>query len=101
MKRLLIWLIRIYQKYISPMSRPHCRYYPTCSNYTLQAVQKHGALKGIIMGIARILRCNPFVRGGVDPVPDFFTIFRNPHPEDYEDEIITAKFHPNTTKVKE
>lgn len=45
------------------------------------------------MGTARILRCNPFVRGGVDPVPDHFTIFRNPHPEEYEDEIIAKKFH--------
>jgi len=45
------------------------------------------------MGLARILRCNPFVRGGVDPVPDNFTIFRNPHPEKYEDEIIARKFH--------
>lgn len=94
MKQILIGLIRGYQKYISVLTRPHCRYYPTCSNYALQAVQKHGAFKGIIMGAARIIRCNPFVRGGVDQVPDKFTVFRNPHPEDAEDEIIAAKFHP-------
>lgn len=101
MKKSLLWLIKFYQKYISPLSRPHCRYYPTCSNYMLQAIEKHGPLAGLVMGIARILRCNPFVRGGFDPVPDNFTIFRNPHPERYEDEIIAAKFHPDKVKVKE
>ncbi len=48
------------------------------------------------MGISRTLRCNPFVRGGVDPVPDNFTVFRNPHPERYEDEIIASKFHSDS-----
>ncbi|EFG55726.1 hypothetical protein FD39_GL000335 [Lactobacillus amylolyticus DSM 11664] len=61
----------------------------------IDALKKHGPILGLIMGICRILRCNPFVRGGVDPVPDNFTIFRNPHPEKYEDPIIAKKFHPN------
>lgn len=62
----------------------------------IDALKKHGPILGLIMGICRILRCNPFIRGGVDPVPDNFTIFRNPHPERYEDEIITSKFHPDS-----
>lgn len=61
----------------------------------ITALKKHGAFLGLIMGICRILRCNPFVRGGVDPVPEKFTIFRNAHPEKYEDEIIAKKFHPD------
>lgn len=71
-------LIRFYQKRISPATQPTCRYYPTCSSYALKAVDKHGALKGGVMGTARILRCNPFVEGGVDKVPDYFTLRRNP-----------------------
>lgn len=70
--------IRFYQKNISPATPPSCRYHPTCSTYALQAIEKHGALKGGVMGAARIIRCNPFVEGGVDQVPDYFTIFRNP-----------------------
>lgn len=79
MKKIFISLIRFYQKYISPQTPPSCRYHPTCSTYALEAVEKHGALKGGIMGTARIIRCNPFVDGGVDEVPDYFTIFRNPN----------------------
>lgn len=77
MKKLFILLIRGYQKGISPMFPPSCRYHPTCSHYSVEAIQKYGAFKGSIMGFARILRCNPFVRGGFDPVPDHFTIKRN------------------------
>jgi len=78
MKKLLLFLVRSYQKVISPLFPPSCRYYPTCSNYSLQAIEKHGAVKGGVMGMARIIRCNPFVRGGVDKVPDYFTVRRNP-----------------------
>lgn len=78
MKNLLTGPIRFYQKHISPHTPPSCRFHPTCSSYALEAVEKHGALKGGIMGTARIVRCNPFVEGGVDEVPDYFTIFRNP-----------------------
>lgn len=78
MKNLLTGPIRFYQKHISPHTPPSCRFHPTCSSYALEAVEKHGALKGGIMGTARIIRCNPFVEGGVDEVPDYFTIFRNP-----------------------
>ncbi|UIF29552.1 membrane protein insertion efficiency factor YidD [Levilactobacillus brevis] len=77
MKWLLTKLVRGYQRFISPLFPPTCRYYPTCSTYMLQALAKHGAIKGGLMGLARILRCHPFVRGGVDPVPEHFTLRRN------------------------
>lgn len=76
MKKSLIALVKWYQKRISPMSPPSCRYRPTCSNYMIGAIEKHG-LKGVLMGIARILRCHPFVTDGDDPVPDYFTLRRN------------------------
>ena len=81
MKKIFIGLIRGYQKFISPLFPPSCRYYPTCSNYAVQAIQKHGAIKGSIMGISRILRCHPFVKGGYDPVPEQFSIRRNKEDE--------------------
>ncbi len=80
MRKILIGLVRIYQTLISPLFPPSCRYYPTCSNYMIDALKKHGPILGLIMGICRILRCNPFIRGGVDPVPDNVTFFRNPPP---------------------
>lgn len=94
MRQILVAMVRFYQEAISPLFPPSCRYYPTCSNYMIAAIKKHGAFWGFLMGCARILRCNPFVRGGVDPVPNNFTLRRNPHPEKYEDGIIARKFHP-------
>jgi putative membrane protein insertion efficiency factor len=64
----LIGMVRWYQKHISPAIGPHCKYMPTCSQYMIDAVTKYGALKGGLMGIWRILRCNPFSKGGYDPV---------------------------------
>ena len=69
MRKILIEIIKFYQKYISPMKTTKCPYYPTCSNYGLQAIQKYGALKGSCLALWRILRCNPFSKGGYDPVP--------------------------------
>lgn len=69
MKRFLIAGIRFYQKYLSPLKTTKCPYYPTCSAYAIEAIQKHGALKGSLLAIWRILRCNPFSHGGYDPVP--------------------------------
>lgn len=68
MKNVLIYIIEIYRKYISPYKKPCCRFYPTCSSYAIEAIRKKGAFKGSVMAIWRILRCNPFSRGGYDPV---------------------------------
>ncbi|MCR4842785.1 MAG: membrane protein insertion efficiency factor YidD [Eubacterium sp.] len=68
-KTLIIRCIRLYQKYLSPLKTTKCPYTPTCSAYALEAVQKHGAIKGSLLAIWRILRCNPFSHGGYDPVP--------------------------------
>ncbi|WP_124058352.1 membrane protein insertion efficiency factor YidD [Vaginisenegalia massiliensis] len=76
MGRLLILLVRGYQKFISPLFPPSCRYSPTCSAYMIQAVEDFGFFRGFLMGCARILRCHPFVEGGFDPVPDHFTLRR-------------------------
>ncbi len=69
MKKILIYMIRFYQKYISPMKGTKCPYIPTCSQYGLEAIEKYGAVKGSILAAWRILRCNPFSKGGYDPVP--------------------------------
>ena len=66
---IMILMIRFYQKFISPLFPSTCRFYPTCSTYFIQALQKYGVFKGIWLGIKRILRCNPFSKGGYDPVP--------------------------------
>ncbi|HML40702.1 MAG TPA: membrane protein insertion efficiency factor YidD [Bellilinea sp.] len=67
---ILLGLIRLYQKAVSPaLPANTCRFYPTCSHYGYQAIYKYGAIKGSIMAIARIFRCNPFNPGGYDPVP--------------------------------
>ena len=68
--KIAIYLIRLYQKYISPMMGPRCRFVPTCSQYTCQAIQIHGFIKGICLGIKRILKCHPFNHSDMyDPVP--------------------------------
>ena len=70
MKKIMIHMIRFYQKYLSPLKvRTHCIYTPTCSKYAIEALEKYGALKGSLLAIWRILRCNPFSKGGYDPVP--------------------------------
>jgi putative membrane protein insertion efficiency factor len=69
-KKLFLGLIRFYQKGISPLKPPTCRFYPTCSHYGYEAIQKHGSLKGGLMAIIRIFKCHPFHPGGVDYVPD-------------------------------
>ena len=69
-KNILIKMIRFYQRNLSPLKvYTHCKYIPTCSEYTVQALKKYGVLKGSLMAAWRILRCNPFAKGGYDPVP--------------------------------
>ena len=69
MKKVIKFLIKVYQKGFSWLSHGCCRYYPSCSQYALEAVEVHGALKGSFLAIKRILRCNPLFPGGYDPVP--------------------------------
>ena len=69
MKEILIKIIRIYKKILSPFLSflgVHCKYYPTCSEYMIQAIEKYGCIKGVLKGIKRIIKCNPFSKGGVD-----------------------------------
>ncbi|MFA5113253.1 MAG: membrane protein insertion efficiency factor YidD [Candidatus Margulisiibacteriota bacterium] len=69
MARIVIYLLTLYQKYIAPYLGQRCRYYPTCSDYTKEAVGSHGALVGSLLGIKRLIKCNQFFPGGFDPVP--------------------------------
>ena len=76
MKYVMIWLIRLYQKIISPIKPSCCRFTPSCSAYAIEAFRKRGFFVGFILMIGRICRCNPFCKGGYDPVPE--KGFRNP-----------------------
>ena len=69
MKTILIAAIKFYRRYLSPLKRTKCPYFPTCSEYGLEAVEKYGALKGGWLALKRILQCHPFHKGGYDPVP--------------------------------
>ena len=69
MKSFLLSLIRFYQKHIYPLLPPMCRYYPTCSNYAVEAIRVHGAFKGTLLAVLRLMRCNILFPGGYDPVP--------------------------------
>jgi putative membrane protein insertion efficiency factor len=62
-------LVRLYQRYVSPLSPPRCRFYPSCSSYAVLALEKHGAVRGTRLAVWRVLRCNPWNSGGVDDVP--------------------------------
>jgi putative membrane protein insertion efficiency factor len=64
-----LWLIRGYQKFLSPLFPPTCRFHPSCSQYGYEAIDKHGVLKGGVLAVWRVLRCNPWGKGGFDPVP--------------------------------
>ncbi len=69
MKKVILFLIKSYRSYLSPLFGQNCRFYPTCSRYTYIAIEKHGLYKGLYLGTKRLLKCHPFHSGGVDPVP--------------------------------
>jgi hypothetical protein len=69
MKRMLLAIVWFYKRAISPYTRSSCRFTPTCSDYAVEAISKHGAFKGLRLTVWRVLRCNPFGKGGYDPVP--------------------------------
>jgi uncharacterized protein len=69
MKKIVLRILKLYKKYISVILPPACRFMPTCSEYTAEAVEKYGVLKGLGLGFKRVLRCHPFSPGGYDPVP--------------------------------
>lgn len=68
MKKIFLGLIRFYQVALSPLLPPACRFIPTCSQYAVQAIEKYGAARGLVLALRRILRCHPFCKGGYDPV---------------------------------
>lgn len=68
MKKVLIGIINFYRRFVSPLKRPCCRFYPSCSQYALTAIERYGAVRGGFMAVKRIIRCNPFCKGGYDPV---------------------------------
>ncbi|GAA6168987.1 membrane protein insertion efficiency factor YidD [Sessilibacter corallicola] len=70
MKQCLIFLIRMYRYFLSPWLGDNCRFEPTCSQYCIECLEKHGAIKGGWLGLKRLVKCNPFHKGGIDPVPD-------------------------------
>jgi putative membrane protein insertion efficiency factor len=70
MRRIVIFLIKLYQTVLSPFLGQHCRFYPSCSEYSLEALEKHGVFRGLWLSIKRLSRCHPWHEGGVDPVPE-------------------------------
>ena len=79
---LLVVLLTCYRRFVSPLLGPHCRFYPSCSSYALEAVQVHGALRGSWLAARRLSRCHPFHAGGLDPVPPVRAAGRRPAPQD-------------------
>ena len=70
LKRFLLKIINIYIYLISPFTVSSCKYHPNCSNYAREAIEKHGAIKGFVLAVRRVLKCHPFSKGGYDPVPE-------------------------------
>ncbi|MDD5319151.1 MAG: membrane protein insertion efficiency factor YidD [Methylococcales bacterium] len=72
MRFMLIAIIKFYKYFISPLLGSNCRFYPSCSSYSLEALQRHGAITGFYLTLRRLLKCHPFHEGGIDPVPEKF-----------------------------
>jgi putative membrane protein insertion efficiency factor len=79
MKWVLLGPLWVYRRLISPMLPASCRYYPSCSAYAVGAIERHGAVKGVVLGTKRLFRCHPWAAGGVDPVPDEFHWWNDRH----------------------
>ncbi len=79
MRDFALSLLRFYRRWLSPLLGQHCRFYPSCSAYTHEAIERHGLAAGAWLGIRRLLRCHPWHRGGVDPVPHAIQRQRNAH----------------------
>lgn len=77
MRKILLWFISFYQKHISKLKKPCCRYYPTCSSYAKTAIQRFGTVRGLFLAVKRILKCNPLFKGGIDPVPEEFSFLKS------------------------
>ncbi|MBN8426626.1 MAG: membrane protein insertion efficiency factor YidD [Xanthomonadales bacterium] len=86
MRRILIALLRLYKRFISPLLGQHCRFHPSCSEYAMQALDVHGVLKGSWLTIKRLARCQPFCEGGLDPVPPRHTKCRCAEPDPSSDQ---------------
>ncbi|WP_100638846.1 membrane protein insertion efficiency factor YidD [Marinobacter salexigens] len=97
MRKLLLLPIRFYQYAISPLMASHCRHYPTCSQYALEAVSHHGSLKGLYLSVKRLLRCHPWAEGGYDPVPGT----ESSAPEDTSSCCTQANHSPITTQTRQ
>lgn len=93
MKFIIISLIKFYKKHISPHFPARCKYYPTCSRYALDAIERFGAFKGSLLALWRLLRCNPWSMGGVDFVPDKFTFRVEKYDYFEESECDSHEFH--------
>lgn len=99
MKYIVIGLIRLYQRFISPLTPPKCKYYPTCSSYALTAVKRFGAVRGSALAVWRILRCNPWSMGGIDYVPEKFTFRVRKKYDHFED--LTVPHDDTSERIKE
>lgn len=83
LKNIFIIPIRFYRKFISPLFPPVCKYYPSCSTYAITAIERFGIIKGTILSVWRLLRCNPYSNGGVDYVPEKFNLYLLKNRKDY------------------
>ena len=73
-KKILLLFLKGYKRVISPLLGQHCRFHPSCSMYTYNAIETHGVIKGMTLGVVRVIKCNPFVTGGYDPIPNKFEV---------------------------